>query len=232
MRNPASANPASSSSPSSSASDGTSASKASSSASSKPQATGYLTLVNKTHAMPATYNPQFITIPSKYFLSDNDHHFDATAATYLEKMIDDAKSDGVNLCIVSAYRSKDYQQNLYQNDVNKFLQAGETESQAEADTEKTVAPPGYSEHQTGLAADLGYNGKSYLNGASYEQTPAFTWLTAHSADYGFILRYPKDKVSITQYDYEPWHYRYVGVDNAKAIKSSGECLEEYLGILN
>lgn len=222
---------ASSSDLSSSSQGSSSGSMASSTVSSKPPATGYLMLVNKTHSTPSDYNPQLATIPNKYFLTDNDHHLEATAATYLEKMIDDAKSDGISLSIVSAYRSKEKQQSLFQNNVNSYLQTGKTQSQAEAETAQTVAPPGYSEHQTGLAADLGYNGRSYLD-SSYEKTPAFTWLMTHCADYGFILRYSKDKVDVTKYDYEPWHYRYVGVENAKAIMSSGQCLEEYLGILN
>ena len=106
---------------------------------------------------------------------------------------------------------------------------GMTEAEAISATETLVAPAGYSEHQTGLAVDLGYKGRSYLNGG-FDQTAAYPWLMAHCADYGFILRYPKDaeQVKITGYDYEPWHYRYVGVESAKKIMSQGLCLEEYL----
>lgn len=187
-----------------------------------------LILVNKDHSLSDSYNFELTSIPRKYFISGDDYHFNTIAEPYLVAMLDAAKDDGVKLGIVSAYRTKSYQQGLFQSDVNSFVKSGFSESAAESKAALTVAPAGYSEHETGLAVDLGYNGKSYLNGSEYENTPAFAWLSAHCADYGFILRYPKDKESITQYDYEPWHYRYVGVDSAKKIKASGLCLEEYL----
>jgi D-alanyl-D-alanine carboxypeptidase len=168
-----------------------------------------------------------------YFISSSKQdqdHFVVQAANALVSMMDAAKNDGISLTIVSGYRSKSYQQTDFQNDINKYLTMGYSESSAESATEQSVAVPGYSEHQTGLAADLGYNGKSYLD-SSFDQTPAFTWLMKNCADYGFILRYPKDKAAVTGYEYEPWHYRYVGVDNAKKITQSGLCLEEYLKTL-
>jgi D-alanyl-D-alanine carboxypeptidase len=201
-----------------------------SSAASSAVDNGLLILVNKDNPVPADYNPAFVSIPMKYFISDaktDQDHFVAAAAPYLEKMIDDAASDGVSLDIVSGYRSKTYQQGLFQSDVSSYLKLGYSESKAESATAQKVAVPGYSEHQTGLACDLGYNGKSNLT-SSYDKTPAFAWLMSHCADYGFILRYPEDKVAITGYEYEPWHYRFVGVDDAKKIMQSGLCLEEYL----
>jgi len=189
-----------------------------------------LLLVNKDHPVPDNYDPTFMAIPISYFISsgkeDQDHFVD-TAAPYIVSMIDDAKKDGVKLGIVSGFRTKEYQQGLFQSHVTAAMTKGLTQTEAESSAAESVAEPGYSEHETGLAMDLGYNGSSDLT-SSYENTPAFAWLTAHAVDYGFILRYPKDKVSVTQYEYEPWHYRFVGVDNAKKIKSSGLCLEEYL----
>ena len=93
-----------------------------------------------------------------------------------------------------------------------------------------MAAPGHSEHNTGLAADIVTPDHQMLDTA-FEQTPAFAWLSQHAAEYGFILRYPRDKTAITGIIYEPWHYRYVGVDNAAAILQSGGCLEEYLAKL-
>ena len=88
-----------------------------------------------------------------------------------------------------------------------------------------ILPPGTSEHNAGLAMDICVASTS----ANFEQTDEFAWLMENAADYGFILRYPEDKQDITKITYEPWHWRYVGVENAKAMKASGECLEEYLG---
>jgi D-alanyl-D-alanine carboxypeptidase len=88
---------------------------------------------------------------------------------------------------------------------------------------KIILPPGTSEHNLGLAMDI------ISLEQSFENTKAFRWLSAHAQDYGFILRYPKDKEAITEIIYEPWHWRYVGIENAKKIKASGMCLEEYLG---
>lgn len=193
---------------------------------------GLLMLVNKDHALPENYTPNLVNVPIKYYLStDKDNHFDSRAAPYLVKFIDDGRAAGFSLDIVSGYRTYDYQQSNYDRHVKIFLSSGESSSKAKADAANLVAPPGTSEHETGLAADIitsdWYNKNTDLT-ASFDQTPAFAWMYAHCADYGFILRYLKTKVSVTGYDYEPWHYRFVGVDNAKKIMASGLCLEEYL----
>ena len=91
-----------------------------------------------------------------------------------------------------------------------------------------VAPPDTSEHQTGLALDLVSLDYQLLD-EKQEQTPEQQWLMAHSWEYGFVLRYPSDKSAITGIGYEPWHYRYVGKEAAKAMHESGQCLEEYVG---
>jgi D-alanyl-D-alanine carboxypeptidase len=193
---------------------------------------GLLMLVNKTHPVPENYLPNFVTVPSKYYYSsDKDNRFDSRAAPYLEKFITGARAAGFDLDIVSGYRSYQYQQENYDRHVSSFLSSGESSSQAKIDAANEVAPPGTSEHETGLAADI-ITSNWYVNNkdltASFDQTPAFAWMYAHCADYGFILRYLKDKVNVTGYEYEPWHYRFVGVDNAKKIMQSGLCLEEYL----
>ena len=149
------------------------------------------------------------------------------AAEAYRQMAAAAAADGVELMLCSGYRSVEYQQGLFAKKVQQYLDKGMTQEQAEAEAGTVVAVPGHSEHNTGLAADIVTPDHQALDTA-FEETPAFAWLDAHAADYGFILRYPNNKSAITGIIYEPWHYRYVGAENAKAIKESGACLEEYL----
>lgn len=154
-------------------------------------------LVNKKHALPKTYGGE-----------------DTTALSALQQLQAGAQKAGYAMPRLSGYRSYEYQESLY----NYYVSL---DGQALADTYS--ARPGHSEHQSGLAFDVG----KLDNDFGY--TPAGKWLTAHCADYGFILRYPLGKEAITGYQYEPWHVRYVGVDVAKEIMSSNLTLEEYLG---
>ena len=118
---------------------------------------------------------------------------------------------------VSGWRSQAEQQAIWEDTLQR---------RGEAFTRQYVAVPGCSEHQTGLCFDFLTNGGSLDR--TFENTRAFAWLRDNAHLYGFILRYPEDKVGITEYDYEPWHYRFVGRDAAVAIYKSGLCLEEYL----
>lgn len=190
--------------------------------------TSILMLVNKTHSMPSGYVPEMTQIAAKYYIQSGvDFRLDSRAATYMVSMLDAARKDGVNIGMVCGYRSSQTQTQLFDNKVQRLLSSGVASASVSSQAALAVAPPGYSEHETGLCADLAYNGKSDLE-ATFESSPAFTWLNAHASEYGFILRYPKDKTDVTKYEYEPWHYRFVGVDNAKRIKADGLCLEEYL----
>jgi len=157
-------------------------------------------IANKTYALPSTYAPGGLT--------------KETQAAY-NQMKADAAKEGLKLTIVSGYRSYDYQMGLY----NRYVKR---DGKAAADTYS--ARPGHSEHQTGLAMDI-----CSLE-QSFENTAEGKWLAANAHKYGFILRYPKGKQHITGYIYEPWHFRYLGVDTATAVYNSGLCLEEYLGI--
>ncbi len=130
-------------------------------------------------------------------------------------MVAAAKADGISLWIVSGYRSYQTQETLYNNYVAR-------NGKAEADTYS--ARPGHSEHQTGLAFDI--NEISYAFGES----AAGKWVAEHAAEYGFIIRYPKEKQAITGYVYEPWHLRYLGTELAMDVVESGLCLEEYFNI--
>lgn len=163
-----------------------------------------------------TYVDGILIANKSYALpSDYDPGFDAATQAAFDEMAAAAASEGLNLYIASGYRSYDYQAGLYQRYVNR-------DGQAAADTYS--ARPGHSEHQTGLALDLNSISDSFAN------TSEGQWVAAHCQEYGFILRYPADKEEITGYKYEPWHLRYLGVEQATAVAESGLCLEEYLGI--
>ena len=119
------------------------------------------------------------------------------------------------------------QKTLFENQVKKQKAAGHSDEEAEIEAAKLVAVPGTSEHQTGLAFDIVDIDYQMLD-LQQEKTAVQQWLLKNSWKYGFILRYPADKSDITKTDYEPWHYRYVGKENAKFIYDHNLCLEEYL----
>ncbi len=158
--------------------------------------------------------------------------FDRRAAPDLEALLADAEAAGCKLYLVSGYRSVERQAALFARKTNSFLAEGFDRAEAERQAAMWVARPGTSEHNTGLAADIvsadWYAHHSDLT-ADFEETPAFAWLREHCAEYGFILRYPKDKENITGVTYEPWHYRYVGKQAAAEIMQAGITLEEYKG---
>lgn len=181
----------------------------------------YLTLVSIKYRLPDDYNPE-ISYPVKGI----DRPLDARVTPHYVKMYNAAKADGFTLTPYSGWRSISRQKSNYENKVSSYMKEGNSRSKAEQLAAKWILPPGASEHNMGLAMDI-VNTKE-----SFENTKEFKWLQAHAAEYGFILRYPKDKVSITKVAYEPWHWRYVGVEDAKKIKASGKCLEEYLGLYN
>ena len=139
----------------------------------------------------------------------------STANAALQKMFAAAKKEGLNLFVRSGFRSYSTQKYLYNSYVNR-------DGAAAAD--RYSARPGHSEHQTGLAFDIN------KANSGFEGSKEAKWLAANCYKYGFIIRYPKGKESITGYIYEPWHIRYLGVDTATAVYNSGLCLEEYLGI--
>ncbi len=156
-------------------------------------------IVNKTYSLPRDYAPGLNP--------DAQNAFDIMAA--------DAAMEGINLFIVSGYRSYDYQESLY----NRYVAERGVE-QADAVSSR----PGHSEHQSGLCMDV--NTTEF----SFEGTPEALWLEKHCAEYGFIIRFPKGKEDITGYEYEPWHIRYVGFQAAQEIMAKDICLEEYLDV--
>ncbi|MGL5347356.1 MAG: M15 family metallopeptidase [Peptostreptococcaceae bacterium] len=179
-------------------------------------------LVNRENEVGKEYIPSDLVELEVKFLNNNTHNnlLKKEAATQLEKMFEDAKKEGINLLAVSGYRSYEYQKKLYENKVRK---AGKKEA------DRYVAMPGTSEHQTGLAIDLLSTEYKKLN-KGFENTNAYRWLCENIDEYGFIIRYQKGKESITGYEFEPWHFRYVGKDLAKELKERNITLEEYYGI--
>lgn len=171
-------------------------------------------LSNKYLYMPSTYTPDNLTIINSEY-TNGTKKLVSYAKEAFEKLATDAKKEGFTIRAISAYRSYQYQEVLY----NKYVSQ---DGVKKADTYS--ARPGYSEHQTGLVVDVD-NGIIDFN--KFESTKEFTWMSENSYKYGFILRYPKDKENITGYTYEAWHYRYVGPEIATKIKNLNITFDEY-----
>ena len=180
-----------------------------------------LTLVNPWNTLHRDYSVNVSLIDSRFA---SGLYFDSRAVKYLNNMCSAASKDGVSLYVISAYRTFDYQQGLFNQEVNEYFSYHPNASREEAEkgAATEVARPGTSEHNLGLAVD--FNSVEQ----SFENTAQFKWLQKHCTEYGFILRYSPTTQSKTAVIYEPWHYRYVGVENAKKIAKSGLTLEEYL----
>lgn len=180
-----------------------------------------LTLVNPWNTLHTSYQVNVAEIDSRFGAGKL---FDARAVKYLNAMCEAALNDGVSLSVISAHRTYDYQQMLYNNEVAeyKMYNPGCSEDEALKAAATEVARPGTSEHNLGLAVD--FNSVEQ----NFENTDAFRWLNEHCTEYGFILRYSTTTQDITGVIYEPWHYRYVGKENAKKIRASGLTLEEYV----
>ena len=179
-----------------------------------------LRLVSAAHPLPEDFE-----VPELTKLKGG-HAIDSRVYPALQQMMDDCRAAGLNPVICSSYRTHDKQEELFRKKVNTLRKQGYSQEEAETEAARWVARPGTSELETGLAVDI--VDKSYqLLDEKQEQTPVQQWLMAHCAEYGFILRYPVEKSDLTGIGYEPWHYRYVGVEAAKAITEQGLCLEEY-----
>ena len=191
----------------------------------------YMKLVNPDNSITTAYinSIERSKINTKYVVSSTKEtclYLDSRIVKHFEDMCKAAKADGVTLVSVSAYRSYSYQQGLYNNRVTRCQnEDGLSLEAAKKKAATIVAVPGTSEHHLGLAIDI--NSVE----TSFENTKEFKWLQKNAENYGFVMRYPKDKQDITKIIYEPWHYRYVGVEHAKAMNDLDMCLEEYIEYL-
>jgi len=178
-----------------------------------------LTLANYENILPEDFEIELANI-------DDTRQFDARAIDYLKKMMNDMRKDGIsNIWVQSAYRSVKRQKELYDNSVNKYLRQGKTQEEAERLTDEYINKPGSSDHNLGLAVDFNNVDNNF------EDLKGFKWLKENAENYGFILRYPKDKEDITKISYESWHWRYVGEEHAKKMNELNMCLEEYIEYL-
>lgn len=179
-----------------------------------------LILVNPDNFLPEDHSFEKEQVQGNYYL-------DSRAAPFAKQMIADAKEEGIELQICSSIRDVELQTRLFNNKINDLIAEGYSEEDAKIKAATIVAVPGTSEHHTGLALDIVTPSYQRLN-AGYENTDAAKWLKENAAEYGFILRYPKDKTDITKIIFEPWHYRYVGREYAEFIMSDGICFEEFI----
>ena len=184
-------------------------------------------LVNHTNKMPENYTFETAECGSKTAVNKTLQTVACNAFLELQKA---AAAENVTVWMQSGYRSVSYQTNLYEKKTNYYKQQGYDDAKAKEMAAAVVNPPGYSEHNCGLAADLNSPEHTGLD-EGFENTVAFRWLCQHAGEYGFILRYPKGAEEKTEITYEPWHWRYVGVENAAKINASGLCFEDYIAAL-
>ncbi|NLW79482.1 MAG: M15 family metallopeptidase [Ruminococcaceae bacterium] len=181
-----------------------------------------LILINKQKPMADGFSPETVSV------SELGHQFDARAADAIKQMVADCNAvEGHTLSIISAYRGPVTQNKKNTDLVAIFKSQGNTDAEAQQKADEVEPAYGYSDHQTGLGVDFVTGGGTETVQA-FADTPEYQWLTQHAAEYGFVLRFPYEKASITGISYQPYHWRYVGAEDAAAMTGAGICLEEYL----
>ena len=174
-----------------------------------------LIVVNRWNEIPEEYVVDLIEL-------SNGQKVDSRIYPALQEMFDAARAEGIYPVVREGYRTAEEQQEILDDKIQAYINEGYSRARAEKTAEEWVALPGTSEHQLGIAVDINADKSKCSNEEVY------TWLTENAYKYGFILRYPVGKQEITGTSYEPWHYRYVGVEAAKDIHEQGICLEEYM----
>ena len=192
------------------------------------------TLVNKQNTVDRTFpedKDSLIEIPAEYRKAETIYLYKVALGALIPMMNDMYAQNIDDVFVTSAYRRFDKQQSLFDGYVEALMKKyGWSRDKAEAEVSKDTALPGQSEHQTGLCVDFITHSMQGQLDNDFEQTEAFSWLKENAWKYGFVLRYPEDKVNITGYTYESWHYRFVGLDVASIMYQTGLCYEEYLEI--
>ena len=185
-----------------------------------PRDEWYMVLANRSSVLPGDFTVAETATVGEAVV-------DARIAEALRQMVNDAAAAGVKLKPTNGYRSIARQQELWDARVKTLMEGGLSQADAETKAIDYTSAPGTSDHNTGLGLDI-VSEDHPAKDAGFAETAAAQWLAEHAADYGFILRYPSDKTEATGMDYEPWHYRYVGSEQAHKLTESGLCLEEYL----
>ena len=182
-------------------------------------------LVNPWNFIPTGYEPELVELRDPYGVEGS--LADQSCVEDLKAMIDACNRECPEAIVVSSYRTQSHQEKNFARKVKYYLDLGYSQEAAEKEAATIIAVPGTSEHQLGLAFDI-IDTRLWALEEEQEDLPAQKWLMEHCWEYGFILRYPKDKIEITGIIYEPWHYRYVGKELAKELHDLGVTLEEYL----
>lgn len=177
-------------------------------------------IIGINYPLPDEYTPKLSPA-----LTSSGIELDFRICQYYQQMYEAAKQAGCILTPYSGYHSYSLQESTYNRKVSFYTGQGLSKEEAEAQANKKILPAGCSEHNAGLAIDI------VSASSDFENTKEYQWLVDNAHNYGFILRYPADKETITGVDFQPWHWRFVGVENAKKMKQSNECLEEFLGIV-
>ena len=189
----------------------------------------YLILVNPSHPVGKDHKPDDLEPLVDTRADRSKRYMRLFAAKSLEAFLKEARANGCkDVTVTSAYRSYEYQKEIFDGDVANLMKKGYSEEEAIAIERKDTAYPGESEHQTGLAVDM-HNMSSAQQ--AFANTYEAKWLAENCWKFGFILRYMPDKEDITTYVYEPWHFRYVGRYHAQRIYEMHMCLEEYIEYL-
>lgn len=189
--------------------------------------TSYPKLVNSEYTLASSYIPSDLS--NLFGIPDGTQiKLRSEAARAFEQLYSAMLADGLAIIPLSGYRSYSEQVALFDYNLSVHMENGMTEDEARRRVMETIALPGASEHQSGLAIDVTTDGTTQHD---FQHTDQGIWLIDNAHLYGFIIRYPEDKVSITGINYEPWHLRYVGTAHAQYIHENDLCLEEYIVIV-
>ncbi len=180
-----------------------------------------LTLISKTYPLDKKYSPTLSPVVEGSSVTADSRVSEAYQLMYV-----DALKAGYVLTPYSAYCSYQGQQTIYNNKIQSFILQGMTEDEAKQNAEKRIEPAGCSENGAGLSVDI------ISASAGFASTDEYKWLMQNAFKYGFVLRYPDDKADVTGMIYQPWHWRYVGIEAATEMKNNNQCLEEYLGAIS